>query len=171
MSEPISLQRFHAVAEQLKLPMGLVVDELTIDTGSANAETDPFSLKLESPGAVVVRIGETNVRNYLETLKPGGLRDFSVSCREGMIFVKATARILLDVPVTAQCKLVIDDGERLNVELVEAQVVGGDAKRLVEGQINRVNPIFNVADMPIALILDSVAVNDGFVILHGRATL
>jgi len=171
MGKNIGLDAFQAKADNLELPMGLVVDHLTLTTGRATAVTDPFSLSLAEPGDVRVEISESNVARYLEELAPGGLKNFQVECRDEFIVVRATVRFLLEVPVYAQCRLVIHEGRELHVELVEAQVVGGDAKRLVEGQIERVNPIFRVSDIPFPLVLDEVLVREGYITLLGTADM
>lgn len=171
MSKQTSLQDFEAVAQHITLPIGLTIDRLTIVTGGATAETDPFQVTLKDPGTVKVELGQTNLANYLNKIKPGPMRNFRVECRDEHIFIEAMARILLDVPVKAQCKLAIIDDERLNVVLVDADVVGIDSDRLVRSQIEKFNPVFDVCDLPFALVLDSVTIDDGFVTILGRATL
>lgn len=170
MPKTVRLDQLHAIAEGLVLPNGMKVDRLTLELGPATCITKPLSFRLPQPGSVEVLLTAFSVAAFLEEMAPGGLRQFSVTCENDVITVNAIARILLEVPVTAVCRLDIVDGKELWVRLETAQVVGGDAKKLVSGQLDRINPIFSTDELPFPMTMDRVSVRDGAVYLNGTAS-
>jgi hypothetical protein len=161
MPDEVRLQSLEAKAFGIILPMGLRVDEVQLTSGPARAETDPFRLFLDQPGRILAIIEETSVAEYLNQLAPGGLKGFSVACADEVIRINAIAKILFEVPVEADLTLA--------VVLQSAEVKGADARKLVEGQLDRINPIFDVKDFPVPMRIERVEVRDQAIWVHGLA--
>ncbi|ARU39755.1 hypothetical protein CCB80_00775 [Armatimonadetes bacterium Uphvl-Ar1] len=75
---------------------------------------------------------------------------------------------MVTIPVKAVCTIEIRDGKRLEVVLKQADVLGGAAKNLIESQLDKINPIFDVADLPIEVNLMSVEADGGRVVVLGE---
>lgn len=169
MAQTIGFSDFDATAHNLVLEMGLVVSKLTLSLGNGVLKTSPVGLRLNEPGTLEAVVEQDAIAQYLEKLGPGGLSKFRVECRDGAIFVNAVARILLEVPVSAKFGLQIVNGKQLEVVLIEAQVVGGDANKLVESQLGRINPILDASDLPFPASFDEVVIENGTLTIHGHA--
>jgi hypothetical protein len=169
MPDEVRLQSLEAKAFGIILPMGLRVDEVQLTSGPARAETDPFRLFLDQPGRILAIIEETSVAEYLNELAPGGLKGFTVACADEVIRINAIAKILFEVAVEAELTLVVEDERRLMVVLQSAEVKGADARKLVEGQLDRINPIFDVKDFPVPMRIERVEVRDQAIWVHGLA--
>jgi len=151
----------------VRLPIGLVLDRIEIEGQDAELHTDPLHLELPEPGNVRVFVGAESLEKYLNEQAPGGLRDFQVRLVPGAIEVQATARVIVELRATATCKLRIEHGRELHVELMSVDVLGGSAKSLVESQLDKINPILDAREYPVQLELHSVEITSEAVIVTG----
>jgi hypothetical protein len=152
----------------IELEFGLVVESFEVKSGAANANLDPFALNLDKPGTMRAVVTEGAIGNLLTKQAPGGMKDFKVKISGGFIYVEAKAQIVVSIPVKAVCTLEIEDEQRLMVRLDSVDVMGGGPKTLIEGQLAKINPIFDVGDLPLDVRLDSVDVDAGQVVVLGR---
>ncbi|MBX3115189.1 MAG: LmeA family phospholipid-binding protein [Fimbriimonadaceae bacterium] len=152
---------------RIELEFGLVVESFEVYGGESAADLNPFALYLKQPGTAKAVVTEQAIANLLTKQAPGGLKDFQVSISGGLIYVEAKAQIVVTIPVKAVCTLEIEDGKRLMVRLKQVDVMGGGAKNLVEGQLAKINPIFDAGDLPIDVRLETVEADAGQVVLHG----
>jgi len=166
----ITIGQVDATFRNIALSIGLVIDSLEISAKRADIQTEPFQFRLPSPGDVKVTVTQEAVQEHLEHMAPGGLRDFRVALISGQVLVEATARVIVDIRAKAVCTLRIVDGKQLFVDLQDVDVLGGSAKKLVEGQLAKVNPILDARDLPLNLTMDSVAIEAGRVIILGTAS-
>lgn len=147
--------------------MGLTVESVTVKAHSGTIQTDPFSWSLVQPGDAKVVVRQEAIEAMLEEQRPGGLRDFRVICLEGKLLVEASAKVIVDIRAKAVCSLRIVDGRQLWVDVDEVDVLGGAATKLVEGQLAKVNPILDLTDLPVKLLIQQVEIGDGTVRLLG----
>src|SRR5207248_8244772 len=111
---------------------------------------------------------QRDVQSFLAKSVQGGLRDFAVRMEDGKIFVEASMQILVSVPVSAVCTLRIDEGKRLFIDLESVSVLGSAPKSKVQKQLDAINPVFDLAALPVEGSLDSVEVANGKATLKGR---
>jgi hypothetical protein len=62
------------------------------------------------------------------------------------------------------------DETKVFVDVEEVQMLGAGVKELVQGQLDQMNPIVDVAQFPIQMRIHEIVVDDGAVILRGTAT-
>jgi len=166
----IDIGKVDATLRDIALSIGLVVESLVITAQKAKIETDPFRFSLPTPGDVKVTVTQEAIQTHLNHMAPGGLRDFRVALVSGQVLVEATAKVILDIRAKAVCTLRIVDGKQLFVDLQDVDVLGGSAKKLVEGQLEKVNPILDASDLPLDLLMEEVVVEDGRVTIFGKAS-
>ena len=159
---------FHV--ENVVLPMGLTVASVDVTGEGATAIDKPFSLTLVSPGKLVAEVMEFDLASFLEAQAPGGLHEFAVSAQNGKLAVRAKKTVLVDLKVAAVASLRIKDGKQMWIDVESVDVMGAGAKNLVQGQIDKINPVLDVADLPIPARLETVTVADGKVVLRGTAS-
>lgn len=168
MSQSLSAQRLALILDGLLLPMGLVVDEVRLEADEFAFDVEERALTLPSPGALVARVGEASIVKLLEAKAPSGLEGFEVKLEGGFIHATAVARVIIPIRGAARCALRIEDGARLMLDVVELDVpaVG---RGLVESQMEDLNPIFDVSDLPIParVRLESVSIDGGWIELRG----
>ncbi len=162
------VQRLHASLSDVALPIGLRLDDLKLMGGPAELQTEPWGVKTESAATLVVRISEQNLVAFLEKQAPGAVRGVKVHLADGQVTVEAAVRVLVDIPVKAICALRIHGEKQLFVDLVEVQAVAA-ARKVVENQIAKANPVLDVKDLPFNVLLKDVQVADGFVTVTGSA--
>ncbi len=164
----VDLERFHAQFEDVKLSFGLIIDTITFSGGSTHAQMRPFSFTPVDAGKVEVTISAESIAGFLEQKSPGGLRKFKVRVGDGKLYVEAVAKIIVDVKASIVCQLQIEGEKRVNVVLESVDVMGGPAKKLVESQIAKVNPIFDAEDFPVTVLLKSVSCENGHIVVSGE---
>lgn len=153
--------------KDILLPMGLKVAKVDIVGAGGAVEDKPFSLTLDAPGAMVAEVLEAELAALLETQAPGGIHDFSVRAEEGKLHVRAKKTLLVDLKITAVASLRIVDERQLWIDVESVDVMGAGAKNLVQGQIDRINPVLDASDLPLKASLLSVEVGGGKVVLRG----
>jgi hypothetical protein len=156
-----------AVFRSVELDFGLVVESFEIRGSGATVDLKSGGLQLPSPGHAKAVVTEGAIQALLTKQAPAQVRDFSVQVSGGLIYVEAKAQVVVTIPVKAVCTIEIRDGKRLEVVLKQADVLGGAAKNLIESQLDKINPIFDVADLPIEVNLLSVEADGGRVVVLG----
>jgi len=68
---------------------------------------------------------------------------------------------------SAICTLRIQEGEALYVDLESVDVLGVGAKNLVQNQLDKINPVIRMSDLPIEAALTDWVIEDGKLILEG----
>ena len=149
------------------LPMGLRVARVDVAGSGGAVEDATFALTLAAPGTLVAEVLEAELAVFLETQAPGGIHDFSVRAQDGKLYVRAKKTLLVDLKITAVASLRIVDERQLWIDVEAVDVMGAGAKNLVQGQIDKINPVLDAADLPLAARLTSVEVGDGKVVLRG----
>jgi hypothetical protein len=149
--------RLHGV----RLPIGLELDEVLVDATQVSAKTDPVEVAMPTPAQVTAVVGEHRLAEYLERQAPGGLTDTQVWLDDDRVFVRGSIQLVLRVPVAISCAIHVVDGRELRVRVLSAEVAGIQPRALVESQIQKANPILDVRDLPIPLILERVEIAAG----------
>ena len=164
----VSIQSAAAIFHNVAFDFGLVVDELELRTGQSDVDIDPFALGLRQPATAVATVTQASIAKVLAARSPDNIRDFEARVDAGQIHVTAKAVVLLPIPVNATCHLEIVGGKQVFVRLDSVEVLGGGAKSLVEAQIEKVNPLFDVSDLPMEVLLTKVEAENGKVVLHAE---
>ena len=165
MTNELKLESLAARAEAVVLPNGLVLDEVVLTSGPAEAQVKPFSLSLDLPGKFEVTVTDESLAAFLEKQAPPGVSRFAVSSQEGKVRVEATAKAALGARVAAECSLRIQDGRRLFVDLGAVSIPF--AHGLIEQQIAKINPIMDVEEFPGTILLAGVTIENGAVRIVG----
>jgi len=166
MSQSLSIEAFQFRIQGLAVPVGLVIDDLTLGGTSANIETDPFGITLQQEGTMTALISESALAAFLRT-KMSMVSDLRVTLAEDRLTIEATIRLIVELSGTAVAQLVIDDGQRILVVL--ESVEPAPLKSLLESQIAGFNPVFDAQDLPFHVRLTSLAIADGRIVLEGLA--
>lgn len=167
----VEVGRLHAKFYDLLLPFGLVVDEVDLNAEGATLDQHPFRIGVPQPGKVTVRVSQENLQKFIVSEAPPNLEAFEIRLHEGKVYVEADAKMVIKLHVKARCNLEIVEGRKLYVRLEEVELLGVGAKGLVEKQLEKLNPVLDVADFPFDLILESVHLAEGQVVLKGTATI
>ncbi len=163
----LSVDALTATFEGVTLPIGLTVQSLTVKGKGVELASHPLSIQVAEPATFEALVDEAAIIAFLTSKAPGGLKEFEVKLADGKVHVKAVMKIIVELRASAECHLAIKDGRQLMVELDSADVLSVGAKSLIKGQIDNVNPIFDVAQLPVPATLESVAIEAGVVRLTG----
>ncbi len=167
-SKTVNVGHVAARLLSVELPMGLTLDEVMIEGEGLHVEKEPFLIQLKEPGSLEVRVSEASLAAFLSHKSPAGLSNFRVTLGDGLINVQATATMLISINVGAVCTLRIDGGTRLFVELQRVDAIGGPGiHNLVQKQLDAINPVVDVSDLPIGATLLKVEVANSWVHLSG----
>lgn len=169
MSErkPLIVESLEAIFRGVRLPVGLVLDELRIEGARAECTFEPFRIHLDRPGNLEVTLTEASIAGFLNEQAPGGLRDFSVKLSAGKVVVQATARVIIEIRATAVCTLRIVEGKCIYVDLESVDALGGAAKGMVENQLSKINPILDARQFPLDAMLNRIEISDGRLTVFG----
>ena len=89
----IGLGALEAVARQVRLPIGLMLDSVTLVSGPGSVRFEPFEIGLTEEAKVEIVIGEASLQAFLTHLAPGGLEGFRVRLAGGKAVVDFDAAI------------------------------------------------------------------------------
>ncbi|MHB8637873.1 MAG: LmeA family phospholipid-binding protein [Fimbriimonadaceae bacterium] len=164
---PFAVDAFTAKFEGVHLPVGLTVQSITLSGTGVEITSHPINVSVTSPAKFEANVDEASIVAFLTKKAPGGLKEFEVSLKDGQVQVNAVLKILVELRASAICRLVIKHGKQLMVELDSADVLAVGAKSLIKGQIDQLNPIFDVAELPLPALLETVTIEDGLIRLTG----
>lgn len=166
----VTVGEFEAVFRNILLPFGLMVDAVKVSGQESTVTKHPFEVNFEKPGHVLATVSAVNIAAFLNRKGPGGLHDFEVKLEGGKLLISASVKVVVDVNVSAICTLEIREGKQMWVVLEKVEVLGVGARRLVEKQLERINPVLDADDLPFKIDLESVTVSEGELILVGKIT-
>ncbi len=166
----VTVGEFEAVFRNILLPFGLMVDAVKISGRQSTVTKHPFQVNFEKPGRALATVSAINLAAFLNRKAPGGLHDFEVKLDGGKLLISASVKVVVDVPASAVCTLEIRDGKQMWVNLDKVEVLGVGARRLVERQLARLNPVLDAEELPFKMELESVTVSEGELILVGNIT-
>lgn len=167
-SANVTVGALSATLNQVRLPMGLMVSEVVVSASQAEIASDPFNVSLADWGSVTAVVTAPDLAAFLNEKAPGGLRDFSVTIEEGFVRVGATAKVIVDIRAVVVCTLAILDGRKLFVRLEEVEGLSM-AKGMVQSQLDQINPVVDVNDLPLDIVLERVVAESQSITLYGRA--
>lgn len=179
MAGQISVGGFEARLYNIKAAIGLVVREArvkgvnliaSLPTGDGMHQeggAGQAPIQMLAPGSFEAFVDPRSLEVFLDERAPGGLRDFEVQFGEGKIYAKATATVIIPVRASAVCTLRIEDERQLFVDIQSVELMGVGAKGLVEGQLAKVNPVLDVADLPLEIRLKNVEIVNGAIHISG----
>jgi hypothetical protein len=147
--------------------MGLRVDYIDVEGTNLRFGKDLRDISMPSPAKFVAQVIEADLSAFLEQRQPAGLKNFHVTVADGKMRIEATKAMIIELPARATCRLRIEDGQRLVIDLEEVIILGAGAKNLVQSQLDKINPVLDVADLPVAALLDTVDAGDGVLTLKG----
>ncbi len=165
--EHASIREFHAEFGGVKLPFGLELDRVAVSGHGVGIQREPFAIEVEEPGTLEATVTDLGLQAFLEKKAAGGLRDFFVQLSEGEVHVHATARMIVEIRAVAICTLDIVDGTQLFVRLKKVDVLGVGARGLVQKHLDEINPVLDVADLPVSATLTAVEVGGGKIVIRG----
>ena len=164
MADDYGLESLDLRLKRVSLPIGLVLDEVLISGHGASVSTDPFSVHLSEPGRAVVRIHEGSVERFLEEMKPGGASDFSAQASGGRLNIQSSVKILVEIRVDIVCSLV-SDGKVIDIKIEDGEPAA--ARKMIESQIEKINPVLNLADLPLNITVQEIVIDEGWIELRG----
>lgn len=168
--ETLDIGEFTAHLRNTVLPMGLNIDDIRIYGSKIRLIHPPFSAAMSQPGKLEVFVSSGSLAAFLEKLGPAGLRDFRVEAADDRIVVRAVKVVLIPIASTAVARLRIHEGRQLFIELDSVEVAGGaPLKNLVQGQLDQINPVLDVAQLPfVKARLTGVTMDRGGIVVTGE---
>lgn len=165
MDGPIRLQSLSALADGLTLPNGLNIDEATFVLPALTYDAKAQHLVSEGESHAKFRLSEASILELLKTKLPGQISNPQVRLADNMVSVTVSVQVLITIDVTARCKLRIQDGKELWVDLIDVDKPG-PVYSIVEAQLSQINPVFSADTLPFPVTLTSCQVVSGWVELE-----
>ncbi|MCC6686576.1 MAG: LmeA family phospholipid-binding protein [Fimbriimonadaceae bacterium] len=154
--EQIKSRAVAAFAQDVELPMGLILDEVEIRAKNV-AWKD--GLSLANPAEALVRISEARLQAFAASQLPPMVHNLQVRFCEGLILATASVRVVFEVSATAHLALEIVNSQSLHLKLVSFEGPSV-ARSILENQIAQRNPVFEATSLPMPITLDRVAVGE-----------
>ncbi len=166
--QAVAIGRIEANLFDVVLPMGLKVEKVSISGTDLTVTHDPIGAQMPDPGRLEIFVSEKDLARFLNEQSPAGLKNVSVEAKNGMLHVRATKTVLIDVKAYVVCSLRIVDNSKLYVDLESIELMGVGPKHLMQAQIDKINPVIDAKDLPIQATMDRVEIGNGGIILRGR---
>ena len=164
----LDIESFDANLRGLILPMGLRVDSVKLSGQDLRLSHKPFEAAVEEPGRLEVFVTVGDLAAFLNKTSPNGLKNVAVEGKNGVLHIRATKTVLIDVKAYAVCSLRIVDSQKLYVDLESIDIMGAGPKQLMQSQLDKINPVVDVADFPVEATLETVKVSPEGIVLLGR---
>ncbi len=167
----ITIESGVATFANIVLPMGLQVASLELTGSGFTLSSDPFRIFASSTCSVRATVVEGDVASFLRAKAPSNITFQSVRLVDGQIHIAAAMQVLITITAQAVCRLVIVDRKQLVVELDSVEVLGMGGKGLVQKQLDEINPLLDVSDLPVAMELLTVDILNREIVLTGGLKL
>ncbi len=148
--------------------MGLRVDTVKVSGVGLHLTHEPFSITTDAPGTLEVFVDEKDMAELLNKMAPAGLKNVSIEAKNSVLHIRATKTLLIDLKAYAVCSLRIVGGQKLFVDLESVEILGSEPKQLIQTQLNKINPVIDLADFPFEATLETVEIGRGGIHLKGR---
>ncbi|MDR3689003.1 MAG: LmeA family phospholipid-binding protein [Fimbriimonas sp.] len=162
--------RFEANLAGVMLPMGLRLEKVILSGGNLKVVGNPFSAELDEPGRLEVNVSEADLADFLNRMSPAGLKNVSVEAKNGLLHIRATKTVLIEVKANVTCSLRIVEGTKLFVDIQTVDVMGVGTKQLMQTQIDKINPVIDTLDFPVPSRLEEVEIVNGMIRVRGRVS-
>ena len=164
------LRLIHIVGTRVQLRPNLVVDTLTLDARSVTADPRRGTLTAVESAAFRCRISAAHLQSYLISRRLG-IPDLSLETQGEFLVVRARPDLLGVVPVPVRVKgLLVPEasGDLLDFVPDRASVTILPVPRVLLSYFSRrLNPIVDLRDLPVAIHVDTAAVESGALVLTG----
>ncbi|MBX3111657.1 MAG: LmeA family phospholipid-binding protein [Fimbriimonadaceae bacterium] len=165
--EKLEFERMEARFDGILLHVGLRVDSFTLSSDAATVSWPPFALTADGAARARVEVSEGSVAKFLDAKTPASLQAFKVKCTGGKVVCEASVKMVVEISAKATCTLRIEGGRQVYVDVESVDVMGGPAKKLIEAQLAKINPILDASEFPMRVDLDSVTVDKGSIVVTG----
>lgn len=165
--QPLQVKTLEATLTAVVLPFGLTLDRVTVHGQGIHLDSDPFEFSLKKPGKLEVVVSTASVSAFLNLNAPSAIKDFDVAIDEGRLLVKASAKIVVTIKVVAECSLEIVDKRQLFVRLKSVGKLGSAVHKLVQKQLDEINPVLDVKDLPLSASLEAIKLEHGNITVTG----
>ncbi len=165
--QPLDVETLEATLTSLTLPIGLTLDRVTIHGHGIHLDSDPFEFTLKKPGKLEVTVSTTSIASFLNTKAPSKIKDFEVAIDDGRLLVMANAKLVVTIKVVAECAFEIVGKSQLFVRLKSVGKLGSAVQKLVQRQLDDINPVLDVKDLPIEATLESIELKHGHITIRG----
>ncbi|MBL8060544.1 MAG: hypothetical protein JNK63_07510 [Chthonomonas sp.] len=152
----VSADSLAAFAQNVKLPMGLVLDEVEVKAAGISFDGDASLLE---PAQVIARISPESLTTFVAAQLPPIVQRVEIGFKEGLIVARVVVKLVVEVTATARLLPEIQDKKSLTLKLVDFEGPA-IARGFLEKQIADRNPVFESASVPFPLDLDDVQVNE-----------
>ena len=167
MSHDLHAEALSLSLKGFVLPNGMRIESLNVEGEGVRVQLDPFGWELTKPGKATALCLASDLTNLMIEKLPAQVEKIEAEFFDGFVRIDAKARMIVQINVNIEAGLKIVDGKSLHIELMKVDVGGMGAKSLVEDKIEDANPILDVADLPIDMVLDEVIIDPGGITLHG----
>lgn len=162
-----SFESLDLTVRRVLTPAGLVVDSIEIDAQDASYDSSRQKLALNKPAAFRGVVLQEDLAQFVRDKTPEGIEIDSIRLFPGKIVVEAAVTMIIRVGGTAECSLQIEGGKRLLVRADSVDVMGGSMRSLVQKQLDSMNPLLDVSELPFDVELASVEIEAGRIALGG----
>ena len=163
----LEVASFDAHLRGLILPMGLRIDSVKISGDHLKCGYKPLEVEADQPGTMEVFVSDTDLASFLNAMPGLGLKNVTVEAKDGALHLKATKTVLIEMKAHVVCSLKIENRRQLFVQLESVDIMGVGPKQLIQAQLDKINPVVDVADFPIPANLESVQIVSGGIFVKG----
>ena len=155
--------------KELETSVGISLESVTVSADRVSLNSKTGSLEGPEPAEIRATVLPGAIQAFLEAESPGGLQKFAVEFLPGKLRVRATRKILIEIPVCAVCTLRIVDGKAVYVDVETVEVLQVNLDNFVRSQIDKVNPIFTVDMLPMEATLRAVEITPAGITIRADA--
>jgi hypothetical protein len=165
------IDKLDICANDVKLPNGLVLDQLDADLKGIRFKPDQTVTDVKTTDFAAI-VTEKNLSDFLEGTR-SDMRGAKVSLDGGKLCLSASPRVFAArTPVSIEGTLKIVNGSRLNLVLNRCVARGICVPGFIKGRImHDLNPVLDTEQMGIGAKLNSVEISNGAITVTGKADL
>lgn len=169
-SKNASVGQWEVVLNDLVTPVGLTIAAVVLRGEGARFQTEPFAYEMDGEADLEALIHESALEAFVKKKAPDNIEDIWVSLVPEKVYVRAVVRMILPVTANAVCTLRIENGKQVFVDLESVEVLGAGVKGLVQKQLDAINPVLDLAELPLDVRLTQIRIEDEKLIAVGKAS-
>jgi hypothetical protein len=169
-SKSVAVGQYQATLREIDLNIGLRVETLTLTGVGLTIQKDKPQIHVVAPAKFELVVLDSALASVIESKAPAGLKNLKIRSESGKLVIEAVKKILVDLPVSAACTLRIENRTQVFVDMESVDVMGASIGQLFQSQLEKVNPILDVVQLPFPAMLDKIELLDGKIVVFGEVS-
>lgn len=152
----------------VRLSPQMRASSVVLSGGSGRYSLDPLALEVDETSSFELWVTADDLRTMVTQSLPPQISRLDLTLGDGVILIDAAIRLFFEMSGRVTCRIRIEDGKKLFVEVLETTIPATNVGML-QGMIQQINPVFDAGRQGVPLVLEHVEITPRAVRVSGQA--